>query len=31
MWCPNTSSAVVQMLCHKGSVNAMGVDVSGNF
>jgi len=31
MWCPNTSTAVVQMLCHKGSVNAMGVDVSGKY
>jgi len=29
MWCPNTGVPVVKMLCHKGSVTSLAVDVSG--
>lgn len=29
MWCPNTGVPLVKMLCHKGSVTSIAVDVSG--
>ncbi|ORX88785.1 BING4CT-domain-containing protein [Basidiobolus meristosporus CBS 931.73] len=31
MWTPNMSTPVVKMLCHKGPVQAIAVDSSGNY
>lgn len=29
MWCPNTGTPIVKMLCHKGAVNSVAVDTRG--
>jgi U3 small nucleolar RNA-associated protein 7 len=31
MWTPNMPDPVVKMLCHKGPVNALDVDISGHY
>ena len=31
MWTPNMTTPVVKMQCHRGPVNALGVDIEGNY